>query len=408
MGIELTNKSFKGESRDPWILPIIVLAQFCCTSVWFATNGVMSSMTESFQLDDSAIGQLTSAIQFGFIIGTLTYALLCIADRFSPSRVFLVSALLAAAFNVLIQVESNNLATLLFLRFGTGFFLAGIYPVGMKIAADHFEKGLGKSLGYLVGALVLGTALPHLLQGFFSASNWQWVLSLTSLLAVIGGLSMYLFVPNGPYRKPGKGIDLGASLRIFKNDYFRKAAFGYFGHMWELYTFWAFVPILIAYYNQMHHVTTTSTLPVAFFVIAIGSMACISAGYLCEKIGHQSTAIYALIGSAICCLLSPLFILWASPLVFYAFLLFWGFAVIADSPMLSTLVAQSAVPEFKGTALTIVNCIGFAITIVSILMLNHLANHIPMEYLFLVLAIGPLAGLISLISKSSLAKNTQD
>ncbi len=356
-------------------------------------------LSDTFGLELSAVGHLTSAIQFGFIIGTLSYALLSIADRFSPSRVFLISALLAAAFNVLIQVESNNLTTLLFLRFGTGFFLAGIYPVGMKIAADHFEKGLGKSLGYLVGALVLGTALPHLLQGFFSATNWPWVLSLTSLLAVIGGLSMYLFVPNGPYRKSSQGIDLGASLRIFKNDNFRKAAFGYFGHMWELYTFWAFVPIILLTYQELREIPLLNIPLLSFGIIGIGSIACVVAGYASEKIGALKTARYALISSAMCCLLSPVFLLYASPIVFLLFLLFWGFAVIADSPMLSTMVAQSAIPELKGTALTIVNCIGFAITIVSIQLLFFLENYIHIQYSILILGIGPIMGLLSMHSK---------
>ena len=146
------------------ILPVIVLSQFCCTSLWFAGNGVMPDLVSTFGLSESAIGHLTSAVQFGFIVGTLVFAILSIADRFSPSKVFFTCAILGALFNLGVVWEGNSLGSLLSFRFFTGFFLAGIYPVGMKIAADYFEKGLGKSLGYLVGALVVGTAFPHLLK----------------------------------------------------------------------------------------------------------------------------------------------------------------------------------------------------------------------------------------------------
>ncbi|MFT7452415.1 MAG: MFS family permease, partial [Patescibacteria group bacterium] len=144
-----------------YILPIIVIAQFCCTALWFAGNAVMGDLAINFNLPSSALGHLTSAVQFGFISGTLVFALLAIADRFSPSKVFGLCAFVGALFNLGAIHDGNTLWTLLSLRFMTGFCLAGIYPVGMKIAADYFEKGLGKSLGYLVGALVLGTAFPH-------------------------------------------------------------------------------------------------------------------------------------------------------------------------------------------------------------------------------------------------------
>jgi len=157
------------------ILPAIVISQFCCTSLWFAGNGVINDLVIDFDLEVSALGHLTSAVQFGFIIGTLVFAILTIADRFSPSKVFLISALLASLFNLGVIWEGNSLFSLLTLRFFTGFFLAGIYPVGMKIAADYY-KGLGKSLGFLVGALVIGTAFPHLLKEITGAYPWKFVL----------------------------------------------------------------------------------------------------------------------------------------------------------------------------------------------------------------------------------------
>ncbi|MGB5262481.1 MAG: MFS transporter, partial [Lutimonas sp.] len=227
-----------------YILPIIVISQFFCISLWFAGNGVMNDLISNFDLRKNALGHLTSAVQLGFILGALIFAIFTIVDRYSPSKVFFVSALLGALCNLGILWNENNLVSLLFFRFTTGFFLAGIYPVGMKIAADYYEKGLGKALGFLVGALVLGTALPHLLKDMTIAFPWQSVLLVTSTLAVIGGLLISIFVPDGPFRKPGVSLDHTAFFGVFKQKEFRSAAFGYFGHMWELYTFWAFAPVI--------------------------------------------------------------------------------------------------------------------------------------------------------------------
>ena len=155
------------------ILPIIIFSQFCCTSLWFAGNGIIGDLISAYNLPTESLSSLTSAVQFGFIVGTLTFAFLTIADRFSPSKVFLLSALFGAVFNLEMMLSANTLTSLLIFRFLTGFALAGIYPVGMKIASDYYQKGLGTSLGYLVGALVLGTAFPHLLKSIPDLFYWK-------------------------------------------------------------------------------------------------------------------------------------------------------------------------------------------------------------------------------------------
>ncbi|NME66995.1 MFS transporter [Flammeovirga aprica] len=378
--------------KNKLTLPLIVTAQFCCTSLWFAGNAVMNDLVNSLSLSPDALGALTSAVQFGFIIGTLTFAVLTITDRFSPSNVFLVSALLGALFNAGIIWEANTLNTLLLFRFLTGFFLSGIYPVGMKIAADYFEKGLGRSLSFLVGALVLGTAFPHLLKVLTDTMPWKYVIIATSILATAGAFLIFLFVPDGPFRKPSSQFSFYAIKDIFKKPAFRASAFGYFGHMWELYTFWAFVPIMLYSYQELHSVPAFNIPLLSFIIIAVGGLACVIGGFISEKIGVKQTARIALTLSGICCLLSPLFFILNAPWVFVTFLVLWGMFVIADSPLFSTLVAQNAPAELKGTALTIVNCIGFAITIVSIQLLSVLQNVISIEYLFIVLAVGPLMG----------------
>ncbi len=386
-------------NRQRFVLPFIVIAQFCCTSLWFAANGVMSALMSDFSLPSSALSDLTSAVQLGFISGTLIFAVLTIADRFPPVRVFFVSALLGALFNLTAIWDGNTYFTLLSGRFLVGIFLAGIYPVGMKIAADYFSEGLGRSLSFLVGALVLGTALPHLLLYTGSSLPWRYVIIATSGLAVFGGM-IILLIGDGPYRKKAQRPDLTAFFRIFNNRDLRAASFGYFGHMWELYAFWAFIPVMLGTYKNFHDGSVFSISLWSFLIIALGALACVAGGLLSIKYGSRTIARSSLLLSGIWCIASvPAFML--PPFLFLGFLVIWGMVVIADSPLFSSLVAMTALPEQKGTALTIVTSLGFLITIGSIQLLNQLIQIMDPRYIYLILGLGPLFGLISGRSRKS-------
>ncbi|MBP1838152.1 MFS transporter [Formosa algae] len=385
------------------ILPLIIISQFCCTSLWFAGNGVMDELIRVYNLDPSVLSFLTSSVQFGFIIGTFVFALFTIADRYSPSKVFMISAVLAAIFNLGIVLKGQSLTVLLLLRFSTGFFLAGIYPVGMKIAADYYNTGLGKALGLLVGALVLGTAFPHLLSNITQHLPWETVIYATSLLSLFGGLIILIFVPNGPFRKHSIKIDLTALTKLFKNQDFKGAAYGYFGHMWELYAFWAFTPIMIKTYNGLHPEAHLDIALYSFLIIGMGSLGCIISGWLSGSKGLKPSAYFILLVSAVCCVLSPLSFYVNSSLLFILFMVVWGMFVVADSPLFSTLVANNTASHAKGSALTIVNCIGYAITIVSIQTLGFLQTFINPTYVYVTLAIGPILGLIALRTKGTKA-----
>jgi MFS family permease len=375
------------------VLPIIVLAQFLCTSVWFAGNGVAQDLVRSLDLPAGFVAHLTSAVQIGFIMGTLLFALLNIADRFLPSRVFFTCSILAAASNLGLVTFSGT-GLLLGSRMLTGFFLAGIYPVGMKIAADYFPGGLGKSLGLLVGALVAGTAFPHLLRALPAALPGSWLVLATSVLSLSGGAAM-LLVGDGPYRHPAQRLQLSAMFVAFRSPAFRSAAFGYFGHMWELYAFWAFVPSMLGWYAAAHRVRLN--VPVwSCCIIGSGALSCALCGYLSQRIAAKWLAATALGCSGLCCLLSPLILTDHHPVLLCSFLVFWGFMAVADSPMFSALVAGYAPPAIKGTALTIVTCIGFAITVGSIQLLHTLAE----PYRYIVLGIGPVLGLGALLRKT--------
>lgn len=381
------------------VLPVIVVAQFLCPSLWFAGNAVLPDMIRDDQLSPTFLAHLTSAVQFGFITGTLLFAVMALADRFSPSRVFFVCAWLAALCNAGMCLAFHGPGVLLLFRFLTGLFLAGIYPVGMKIAADHREKGLGQSLGFLVGALVLGTAFPHLLKGLAMHWPWQSVIYTLSGLAATGGLLMLVLVPDGPFRKPGLRLQFTSFLDGFRQPQFRTAAWGYFGHMWELYTFWAFVPVLLLTYQQQHPTAWGQGPLTAFLVIASGSVACVCSGILSLRLDAKRVATFALGASCLCCLLSPWVIQLAPPSVFLSFVVFWAMVVIADSPLFSALVAAHAPAETRGTALTIVNCLGFSITIISLQAIHALRPWMGDVHLYLALAIGPAVGLMALLRR---------
>jgi len=379
------------------ILPTIVIAQFFCTSVWFAGNAVMSDIAKQLHLEPAYLAHLTSAVQLGFIAGTLIFAILSIADRFSPSRVFFVCALIAALINLGVCLPGITSTQLILFRFVTGFFLAGIYPVGMKIAADHYEAGLGKSLGFLVGALVLGTAFPHLLKSMSGSLPFKYVMFSTSILSAAGGVAMLLLVPDGPYRKPGQKPKLSGFLNSFRDKNFRAAALGYFGHMWELYAFWVFVPVILTAYKAHHPEVDLNVPLLSFCIIASGSLSCVIGGLISRRFGVKQTATVALTISGISCVISPLFLFSGSLPLFIVFLFVWGMAVIADSPLFSTLIAQSAPPTTKGTSLTIVNCIGFSITIISIQLITALRTDANAQYIYMLLAAGPVLGLVGLM-----------
>ena len=372
------------------VLPVIVLAQFAGTSLWFAVNAVMPDLQRDWQLPAAAVGHLTSAVQLGFIAGTLVFALLTVADRHSPRWVFLLCALAGALCNAAGTALHGQLEALLALRFATGFFLAGIYPVGMKIAASWYTRGLGAALGLLVGALVLGTAAPHGLRALGADWSWQAVMLGVSACAVAGGALLWLLVPDSPHLPRAVRIRPQALAVIWTDRAVRASAFGYFGHMWELYAFWVLVPLIVGTRLAASEVPAAS-----FAVIAAGFLGCAVGGYAVRRWGSARVAALQLGASGLCCALAPLML--AAPLpVFALWMVVWGVTVVGDSPQFSALTAQNAPRDAVGSVLTFVNCIGFAISIVSIQLFVALAQRLPLWVLLPSLAVGPGLGLLML------------
>ncbi|NND88654.1 MAG: MFS transporter [Flavobacteriaceae bacterium] len=381
------------------IIILIVIAQFCCTSLWFACNPILNELLPQFENASEIIAHVTSAVQIGFIVGTLVFAFFSFADRFSASYIFLICAILGALTNLLLLIPQLSILSIISVRTTTGFFLAGIYPVGMKIAADYYRDGLGASLGFLVGALVLGTAFPFLLEYVSINISWKMIVVFTSFLAILGGIMLGRGVPVGPLRTKMLQWDRRTLLQLFKNTKFKKAAFAYFGHMWELYTFWAFLPILLTLHLNKQPESSLSISLWTFLIIASGSLGCVASGIVSRYMNPKKIGLICLTGSGLFCLLSPLLLGLPSPL-FLSVLIIWGIVVVADSPMFSTLVASNVAGHQKATALTIVNCIGFAITILSMELVTQLLNIWPPHLVFIILAIGPLLGLISNLRRS--------
>ncbi len=378
--------------RPKHILPVIVASQLMGTSLWFSGNAILGPLEEKFLLGSGAVGSITSSVQFGFIGGTLLFAFFTLADKFSPRIVFFICSLGGALANLGIYF-SDSYVFLLGSRCLTGFFLAGVYPVGMKIAAGWHDHDLGKAIGYLVGALVIGTALPHLLKGLGQQLPWEMVIVTVSGVAALGGLLMFSLVPDGPHLSTPSRFHPGALIKIFRSRLFRASAFGYFGHMWELYALWAFIPLVL---QEASRGTTGLNIPLwSFYIIAAGSVGCVGGGLASLKQGSAKVAAMQLSASGICCLLSPSVFFAPLPVVLL-FLIFWGVVVVGDSPQFSTLNAQYAPKELVGSALTIANCIGFAITIVSIQLLSGLTSWLSPQYWLLPLGLGPLLGLIAM------------
>tara|TARA_B100000700_G_scaffold172437_2_gene190491 strand:- start:14419 stop:15630 length:1212 start_codon:yes stop_codon:yes gene_type:complete len=382
---------------------ILAIAELFGTALWFTPNAVLPELMTLWSLTPSDLGWLTGAVQGGFLLGTLTIGLTGLADRLDASRLFAACCLLGALSNALLPM-AGGLDVAVTLRVITGLCLAGIYPVGMKLMVGWTPGRSGVGLAWLVGMLVLGTALPHGLRALTALDeitlSWRGGIWSASLLAVLGGVMVWRLGeaprPAGASPEPAAspnggtkpGLPLGG-LSAFRIRNFRHAAGAYFGHMWELYTLWALLPLMLA--ARWPSLSTAELAFGAFTLIAIGGPCCWVGGAFSARLGSRRVAQFALAGSGLCCALYPLLGELPGGLL-VGFLALWSALAVVDSPQFSALSAKACPAHIVGSALTLQNAIGFAISMLSLLILIPLWQHTGAWLAWLLLP-GPLLGL---------------
>jgi MFS family permease len=370
-------------------LATLAAALVLAMTTWFSASAVVPQLRAEWGLSDTSAAWLTIAVQLGFVAGALVSSVLNVADVVPPRVVVLAGALGAAGANALLGVVSGPEAAIP-LRFATGFFLAGVYPPALKLMATWFRRGRGTALGILVGALTLGSAAPHLVNGL-GGLEWQTVVYATSALTLAGGL-LALAVRDGPYPFPEATFDPRQAGRVFANRGVRLASLGYFGHMWELYAMWAWFVVFYATTVE----AGAEAAYAAFAVIGAGAIGCWVGGLLGDRIGRPETTAGMMAVSGTCALLIGLLVDAPGWLVLGVGLV-WGFAVVGDSAQFSTLVTEHADQAYVGTALTMQLAVGFTLTVATIWLVPLLADDLGWRWAFAFLVPGPVLGVAAML-----------
>ena len=374
----------------------IATSQLFVLALWFSTAAIIEPLENAWQLSGGETTYLALAVQLGFVVGALGFAVLGIVDIVPARRLFLISALAGAAANAaLVILGPEDVSIAVGLRFATGIALAGVYPSGLKAMAGWFQAGRGMALGILVGALTVGSASPHLISGL--GLDWQGVLLTASGLALVGAAVMTLGVGDGPYDTSRSRFQWNQIGVVARNRGFRLATYGYLGHMWELYAMWTWTAAwLIA--SAEARGTGDGWVPIATFAtIAVGGMGAWLAGRSADRTGRTRVAGISLAVSGSCAVVTPL-LFGAAPLFVLPVFLLWGFAVVADSAQFSTMVTEVADPQYRGTALTLQTALGFLLTLVTIRGVPLLADAWGWQWAFPWLAIGPVAGIAAMVA----------
>jgi MFS family permease len=364
-------------------------------SVWFSASAVIPLLQAEWRLSEGQASWLTLAVQLGFVAGTLISALLNLPDIFNSRRLFAFCAVGSALANGAFALLSHGFQSALILRFLTGLLMAGVYPPAMKVIASWFRTGPGAAIGALIGALTLGKAAPYLVNAFGMESWRHNMLIISGLSLAAGAIAMFL-VGDGPYGMPGARFDLSQARKVFANRGVRLASFGYFGHMWELYAMWTWMPVMIRASLSASNAPPYLAEAVSFLTIGAGAAGCIAAGILADRFGRTTITSAALAISGSCCV-GIGFLFGAHPFWLIAVAVLWGLSVVADSAQFSTCVTELGDPKYVGTALTLQTCIGFLITLASIRLVPLLEPLVGWKYVFVCLVPGPIFGILAML-----------
>jgi MFS family permease len=376
-------------------LAFIAAVQVLVMATWFSASAVVPALRAEWALSTAGATLLTVSVQLGFVTGALTAAVLNLTDRVPAHRLVAACALCAAAATAAVGTLAHGLAAAVPLRFATGVVLAGVYPTGLKLMTSWFDRGRGFALGVLVGALTLGSALPQLISAF-AALPWRAVLLVAATCALVGAGIAARLVRAGPLAAPAPPFQPRYVVAVFRQRGPRLANLGYFGHMWELYAMWTWLPA----YLTASTAATGAPLPIglaAFLAIGIAGVAgCLLGGWLGDRVGRARLAALAMMASGTCCLAAA-FAFRGPPLVVLVLALVWGAAVIADSGLFSACTSQVVDPRYTGTALTTQTAVGFLLTVLTIQATPLVAERAGWPVAVALLGLGPAAGAVAML-----------
>ena len=387
------------EKTNPFfVLALISICLIGALGTWFSATVILPELTLRTQLGESQQVWLTNAVQLGFVLGAVLIAFFNISDSMSLTVLIALSCTLAALANLLL-LWTDTAFGMITLRLITGAALSGVYPPVVKLIATWFQKGRGIAMGIIIGALTVGSAMPHLFRAIAAEANWMFVIWASSLTTFLAGLIFLFFMSEGPFAFARTRFDPLQIIQVLRSKPLTLVNIGYVGHMWELYAMWAWILTFARFSEQSFEVFPFGTPEYfSFFIISVGAIGCVIAGRLSDVYGRCYTTAILMLVSGVCAF-SIGFLVDISPLLFTAVALLWGMTIVADSGQFSTAVTELSEPHLVGTALTFQMALGFGVTVIAVWLVPIAAQWLgSFRWAFLFLVPGPFIGAIAMLS----------